>query len=194
MLWQPGEMAKNLRKMARVGAALLGLVMATSCSGAQSGHGGSFACDYRNTSDLTRSATSLVIVTPVSRGMAESAGSGVPIASVQMEQEWGGVAPGSTFEVVNPDIGDSDGVSTMHVGKHYLAYLKPLVDLNGSQVNGVWLTVGGPIGIWRQTSKGDFEPLWNEWPMPTIGADGVAQMPRPAKTVAQVVANPTSCS
>ena len=89
---------------------------------------------------------------------------------------------------------DVKGVSTMRVGMHYLAYLKPWADRNGGQVRNSWLSVSGPVGIWRQASSGTFESLWTDPAMPPVAAEEIALMPTPGRTVAQVIASPASCS
>jgi hypothetical protein len=168
-------------------------VVGTGCGSVQQSHAGSMACEFTDASDLARGATSLVVLSAVERGVADSAGERVATASVRLERALGGVSTGDSFAVVNPDVGDVKGVSTLRVGKRYLAYLKPWVDRNGSQVKGIWLTVGGPVGIWQQTDSGSFEPVWNDPAMTAVSAGELAGLPRPARTVAQVLASPASC-
>ena len=144
--------------------------------------------------DLARGATSLVLITPIRRRTAAGARETARVAIVRLDRTVSGVSPGSSFAVVNPDVVDVTGVSTMRAGMHYLAYLKPWSDRNGGQVKNSWLSVSGPVGIWRQTSSGSLESLWTDPAMPPITAGDVVQMPAPARTVAQVLASPASCS
>jgi len=186
----------GIRKSSMVALAILCFVATCGCSdaGSRSTGGPSMACDYRTPGDLARGATSLVLLTAIDRGTAKSGGEVVAVASVHLDRVIAGAPPEASFMVVNPDLIDVQGKSTLRKGAQYLAYLRPWVDTVGSEAKGVWLTVGGPEGLWGKASSGSFESLWADPAMPVVTDGELDRLPVPSRTVAQVIESPASCA